>query len=290
MKRAAQILLLLPASFLVQTPLISTAHCADCVVQCMSLYTGNTGMTYDHKRELCEIQCKGKTSSPTYGAIAYSRKDKLWGYSYNQGSQAGAENMASQNCVKQGGAQCVVHASFHNACGAVAASGDGSVITWGIAGSKYNAQQYAEAACSKAGGKGCEAQASICSSPDSSGASVLGGKSASSTSAPALAAPARKISWGAIAYSAGDMGAGWSQGKDDRASAEKEAMAICAQRGKACSLRTAFNKQCGALAADRAITGLGAAADQGEANQKAIDECKRAGGAKCVLHISFCSM
>jgi hypothetical protein len=67
-------------------------------------------------------------------------------------------------------------------------------------------------------------------------------------------------------------------------------MAICAQRGKACSLRTAFNKQCGALAADRAITGLGAAADQREANQKAIDECKRAGGAKCVLHISFCSM
>jgi hypothetical protein len=290
MKRAAQTLLLLSASFLLRTRLVSTAYCADCVVQCMSLYQSNQGMTYDHKRELCEIQCKGKTSTPTYGAIAYSRKDKLWGYSYNQPAQAGAENMAFQNCVKQGGAKCVVEASFHNTCGAIAASGDGGTVTWGIAGSKYNAQQYAEAACSRAGGKGCEAQASICSSPDSSGASVLGGKSASSTSAPAVAAPARKISWGAIAYSAADMGAGWSQGKGDRASAEKEALAICAQRGKACTVRTAFDKQCGALAADRTFTGLGTAADQREANQKAIDECKRAGGARCVLHISFCSM
>ncbi len=289
MKRAA-LILLLSACFVIQPIRISTAECVDCVVQCMSLYQGNSGMTYDHKRELCEIQCKGKTSTPTYGAIAYSRKDKLWGYSYNQPQQVGAEKIAMQNCVKQGGAQCVVHASFHNTCGAVAASGDGSVITWGIAGSKYSAQQYAEAACHKNGGTKCEAQASICSSPDSSGASVLGGTSAPSTSAPTTVAPARKVSWGAIAYSAGDMGAGWSQGKDDRASAEKEAMGICAKRGKACSVRTAFTKQCGALAADGTVTGLGTAADQRAANQKAIDDCKRAGGARCVLHISFCSM
>jgi Domain of unknown function (DUF4189) len=289
MKRAAQILLLLSAGFLFQPTLVSTAHCADCVIQCMSFYQPNQGMTYDHKRELCEIQCKGKTATPTYGAIAYSRKDKLWGYSYNQPAQAGAEKMAFQNCVKQGGAKCVIEASFHNTCGAIASAGDGSIVTWGIGGSKYNAQQYAEAACHRAGGKGCEAQASICSSPDSSGASVLGGASAPSTSAAPASAPARKISWGAIAYSSGDMSAGWSLGKDDRATAEKEAMAICAQRGKACTLRTAFNKQCAALAADRNLTGLGTAADQREANQKAVDECKRAGGARCVLHVSFCS-
>jgi uncharacterized protein DUF4189 len=291
MKRAA-LILLLSAGFLIQPIKMSTVQCVDCVIQCMSLYSGNTGMTYDHKRELCEIQCKGKTSAPTYGAISYSRKDKLWGYSYNQDTQAGAEKMASQNCVKQGGAQCVVHASFHNTCGAVAASGDGSVITWGIAGSKYSAQQYAEASCHKNGGTKCEAQASICSSPDSSGASVLGktSGSSSSTSAPTTVAPVSKVAWGAIAYSAGDMAAGYSQGKDDRVSAEKEAMATCAQRGKACSVRTAFNKQCGALAADRAITGVGTSADQRDANQKAIDDCKRAGGARCVLHVSFCSM
>jgi hypothetical protein len=82
---------------------------------------------------------------------------------------------------------------------------------------------------------------------------------------------------------------GWSLGKDDRASAEKEAMNLCSQRGKACVLRTAFNKECGALAADGSVSGWGSSADQREAQQKAIEECKKAGGARCVLHISFCS-
>jgi polygalacturonase len=54
-------------------------------------------------------------------------------------------------------------------------------------------------------------------------------------------------------------------------------------------LRTAFNKGCGALAADRDITGCGTSTDAREANQKAIDDCRKAGGARCVLHISFCS-
>ena len=75
----------------------------------------------------------------------------------------------------------------------------------------------------------------------------------------------RATSWGAIAYSAADMGAGWSQGKSDRTSAEKAAMDTCSQRGKACALRIAFNKQCRALAADRDFTGSGVSMDQTEA-------------------------
>jgi hypothetical protein len=105
-----------------------------------------------------------------------------------------------------------------------------------------------------------------------------------------LPPPPKAISWGAIAYSSKDMGAGWAQGKADRASAEKEAMDACAKRGKSCVLRTAFNKQCGALAADHEITGWATSTDQREALQKAIDECKKAGGSMCVPHISFCSM
>jgi hypothetical protein len=54
-------------------------------------------------------------------------------------------------------------------------------------------------------------------------------------------------------------------------------------------LQTAFNKQYGALAADRNFTGWGTSADQREAQQKAIDECKKAGGTGCVLPIAFCS-
>jgi hypothetical protein len=78
-------------------------------------------------------------------------------------------------------------------------------------------------------------------------------------------------------------------GKSDRPSAEKEAMNTCSQRGRACVLRAAFNKQCGALAADRGIAGLGVSTDQRDAQRKAMDECAKAGGTRCVLHIAFCS-
>ena len=86
------------------------------------------------------------------------------------------------------------------------------------------------------------------------------------------------------------MGAGWSQGKSDRGAAEREAMALCQQRGKSCVLRATFNKQCSALAADRNFEGLGVSADVREAQQKAIDECRKAGGTRCAPHIMFCSM
>ena len=98
------------------------------------------------------------------------------------------------------------------------------------------------------------------------------------------------MSAGAIAYSAADMGAGWSQGKADRATAEREAMALCQQRGKSCVLRGAFNNQCGALAADRNLEGSATSTDAREAQQKAMDECRKAGGTRCALHIMFCSM
>ncbi len=256
-----------------------------CMQSCMERYTGVTGMTNDHKYELCQIQCKGQNSPPAYGAIAYSRKDKLWGFSHDLSDQATAEKVALQYCVQQGGAQCRIEASFHNTCGAIAA--DGNIVTWGTSGTKLNAQQRAEAECAKVGGKRCESQASICSSPGPGAGSSL---PTGTPSSKLPTAPARTGSWAAIAYSSRDMGAGWSQGKDDRASAEREAMATCSQRGKGCVLRTAFSKQCGALAADRDFAGIGTATDQREANQKAVDECKRAGGARCVLHISFCSM
>jgi hypothetical protein len=67
-------------------------------------------------------------------------------------------------------------------------------------------------------------------------------------------------------------------------------MALCAQRGKACVLATSFNKQCGALAADREFTGVATSTGQHDALQKALDECKKAGGTRCVPHILFCSM
>jgi hypothetical protein len=224
--------------------------------------------------ELCKIQCQGKSNSG-WGAIAYSKKDKVSGWSFEQVDKATAEKIAVQYCTRSGGVKCSVEASFNHACGAVAADGD--IVTWGTDATKLKAEQRSLAECSRAGGKKCAVEAWVCSAPNASAAP------------PSAPRPPKNTSWGAIAYSSADMGAGWSQGKDDRASAEKEAMTACSQRGKACVLRTAFNKQCGSLAADRDFTGLGTSADQREAQQKAIDECRKAGGARCVLHISFCS-
>ena len=61
------------------------------------------------------------------------------------------------------------------------------------------------------------------------------------------------------------------------------------QRGKACVLRAAFNKQCGALATDRDITGLGTSANPRDAQQQAVAQCQRAGGSRCLMRVFFCS-
>ena len=236
-----------------------------CVVQCMErsgCWSGGsvTMPGYcNNKPELCNIEC----STDSWGAIAYRWKDKISGWSYGKSNRTDAVRMAMQACVKEGGAKCILQTSFNGICGSVAA--DGELVAWGNADTKPNAQGRALAECARLGGKKC------------------------ALDRPSPPLPPRKISWGAIAYSDKDMGAGWSLGKDDRASAEKEAMNLCSQRGKACVLRTAFDKQCGALAADRDVSGWATAADQREAQQKAIDECKKAGGTRCVLHISFCS-
>src|ERR1019366_1431807 len=276
MRQGTKVFILLPVSSLLSLILVPAAAGQTCLQTCMDRSQGISGMTYQHKYELCEIQCKGKDLT-SWGAIAYSKKDKISGWSFEQVDRASAERAALQNCNREGGAKCLMETSFNATCGAVAADGD--LVAWGTAGTEAGAKQFATARCSKLGGKKCEVEASVCSAHASS---------SSSGTAPPPPTP-KAISWGAIAYSSTDMGAGWSQGKNDRDSAEREAMAACTQRGKECVLRTAFNKQCGALAADRSLTGLGVSADQREALQKALDECKKAGGTRCVPHISFCS-
>jgi hypothetical protein len=236
-------------------------------------------------KEACVAQCirsTCKASTNVWGAIAYSKPDKAFGYSFEVEDQATARKVAMENCRKHG-TNCVVETIFSHACGALAAGGDH--IGWGTDRTREGAEKGALSQCALTGAKGCAVQTWVCSAPNSS----ANGGTAPPPVAPAPPAP-KAVAWGAIAYSAADMGAGWSQGKSDRASAEHEAIAICQQRGKSCVLRTAFNKQCGALAADRNFEGSGTSTDAREAQQKAIDECRKAGGTRCVLHIMFCSM
>jgi hypothetical protein len=280
MKPLSKVLILISLSSLGRPTFIATADGADCFIECMERSGCWSGRSVSdpagcrNMPELCTIQCKGKADN-AWGAIAYSRKDEISGWSYEMDDKATADRAALQQCAKQGGVKCLLEASFNHSCGAIAV--DGEKVSWGTDGTKVAAEQRALSECGKAGGKKCAIEASVCS--------IRG----AGTAPPSAPPPPRTVSWGAIAYSTRDMGAGYSQGKPDRASAEKEALSICAQRGKACVLQTAFNKQCGALAADRNFTGFGAAADQREAMRVAIDQCKKAGGTACVLHISFCS-
>ncbi len=257
-------------------------RCIDnCYFSCSSYPTGSSS------KEACVERCitygcKNQTVDG-WGAIAFSRQDKISGWAYEQVDRTTAEKLAMRYCVKQGGSKCQVVTSFYRTCGSVAADRD--LIGWGTSATKAAAQQLALAQCVKSGGKHCAVQAWVCSAPMMASAVPPG------TPAPRSNPPAsRNAAWGAIAYSSRDMGAGFSRGKEDRASAEQEAMNACTQRGKGCILQVAFNKACGALAADGAFTGSGISADQRRAQQRAIGECKKAGGSRCVLHISFCSL
>jgi hypothetical protein len=275
MRRGVKLLVCLSAGLLIQPTFIPTASGDDCYSDCVIRYGCFTSHPYAGSD--CYDLCRSSCRPDGWGAIAYSWKDKISGWSYALGDKHTAEQVAMQYCTNSHGAQCILQATYYEACGAVAADGD--LVAWGTFDTKEKAEQRAMLECAKIGGKHCVVEASACSARNSN----------SGTRPASPPPPPKAISWGAIAYSTRDMGAGWSQGKPDRASAEKEAMNVCSQRGKACVLRTAFNKQCGALAADRDFAGWGTSADQREAQQNAIADCRKAGGTNCALHISFCS-
>jgi hypothetical protein len=270
------------AFLLAGLPILPTFNSAtfgdDCYVRCLETQ-GCFGANPIGGITGCYDLCRRSCQPDGWGAIAYSWKDKVYGSSFALSDQHTAEQVAMQYCRGAHGSACVVETSYYELCAAVAA--DGELVGWGTAKSKADAGQRALTECSKQGGKHCVLEVSTCSARNQN--------TSTGPNTPAPAAPPRGTAWGAIAYSTHDMGAGWSQGQADRASAEKEAMHICGQRGKACVLQTAFNKACGALAADRNFAGIGTSADQREAQQKAIAACESAGGTGCVLHISFCS-
>jgi predicted house-cleaning NTP pyrophosphatase (Maf/HAM1 superfamily) len=107
----------------------------------------------------CKQQCN-KPYQKSYGAIAYSSKNKAWGTSNGWNSQGKAEQVALDNCSQRGpGCKRVVW--FYNNCAAVAADGD--IVTWGTDSSKPRAGEHALDQCKKSGGKKCELQTSTCS-------------------------------------------------------------------------------------------------------------------------------
>jgi len=78
-----------------------------------------------------------------FGAIAFSQDSGSVGYSYDYGSQYGAQQRALAECGNQ---SCTVVVTFWNACGALAiGNGNGYGVGW--AGSRQDAEQIALTNC-----------------------------------------------------------------------------------------------------------------------------------------------
>src|ERR1035438_3573743 len=98
----------------------------DCFLRCMQLsgcWSGPTASqpaNCSNMPQLCTIRCQGQSNN-SWGAIAYSKPDKISGWSFEQLDSTTANHTALQFCLKQGGAKCQVEASFNHSCGAVAA-------------------------------------------------------------------------------------------------------------------------------------------------------------------------
>jgi hypothetical protein len=107
----------------------------------------------------CESTCRQRNQK-SYGAIAYSAKDKAWGWSHGWNSQSQAEKVALDNC-SQHGSECKAIVWYYNGCGAVAA--DGNTVTWGQDSFQKKAEQSALDKCTRAGGKQCAIKTSQCS-------------------------------------------------------------------------------------------------------------------------------
>jgi hypothetical protein len=277
--RSGKVLVLIFAGLVSGPGFFFNAGGADCLLNCTSLFTCDTHSTLScseqqyHQRELCEISCKGRDTPPPpapYGAVAFGDQGAQ-GMSWNQTSAADADRAALNLCGRYG-KNCKLLYRFQNTCGALAKSEDGRHAEAATGPSQQQAETNAIAACRSRWGK-CSSDLSSCSYADRH----------------VPPPPPRAISWGAIAFSAVDGQTGYSQGNEDRASAEKEALRVCSQRGKACTVMTAFNKQCGGLARDGRIAGTAVAADQQVALQQARQACAKNGGANCVIQVLFCS-
>jgi hypothetical protein len=228
-------------------------------------------------RENCGNSCGNlnRNLPAPYGAIAFGTRGAE-GISWNKGTWAAADGAAIATCSRYG-SNCKVVYRFQNTCAALAMAKGAQHFEVATGNTEKEAEASATAVCQKRWGT-CLSDLSTCSL---TGTSRL--------NKPNPPAQPHATSWGAIAYSASDMQAGWSSSKNDRSLAEKEAMSVCSQRGKACVLRTVFNKQCGALAADRSFVGWATSTEPRDAQQKAVEECTKDGGTKCALHVFFCS-
>jgi hypothetical protein len=95
-----------------------------------------------------------------YGAIAYSESTGNWGYSYDYGSRAQAENSALGRC---GRGDCEIKVWFKNSCGALAKASNGALGWSYAADSRAEAESLALSEC-RSRGSNCRILCWTCTS------------------------------------------------------------------------------------------------------------------------------
>jgi hypothetical protein len=95
-----------------------------------------------------------------YGAIAYSSSTGNWGYSYDYGSRAQAENSALRRCGRD---DCEIKVWFKNSCGAMAKASNGALGWSYAASSRAEAESLALSEC-EARGSNCRIVCWACTS------------------------------------------------------------------------------------------------------------------------------
>ena len=102
---------------------------------------------------------KSTLANDHYGAIAYSPTNGKYGYTYDYGTRASAEEAALRNCND---ADCRLVLWFVNACGALAI-GDGYAWGAGWASSQSEAENIAMSYCNREA-QGCSIARWVCTS------------------------------------------------------------------------------------------------------------------------------
>lgn len=138
---------------------------ADCASDCESAYY-SCGGDRDFclsQQGVCLSRC-GLESGERYGAIAYSARKGVYGYSYDYDSRNEAAAVALGYCRKQDrdAGDCEVLLTFSNACGALALGDEGAWgSSWGWTAREADANAVAE--CRPYGGASCRVERTVCS-------------------------------------------------------------------------------------------------------------------------------
>jgi len=144
----------------------TTTAKADCVDDCQaSTYCDSTmyatGECNDKLDQCFQQECN--KAQLAFGAIAYDRSSKAYGYSFDQPDGNAASAVALKNC-QQHGSGCEVVYNFTNACAALAA---GNTERYGIGegASRERAEKNAMSSCVQTNSENCEVLVWSCALP-----------------------------------------------------------------------------------------------------------------------------